>query len=173
MGIISGIMKERECGDCTLCCEGWLKGNIFGNKFGGGVPCKFVKKGQGCGIYEDRPIDPCITFKCYYQQDVNVPEKFRPSLTGNIMALRFIEGISYLDVTEADKSLDPELLDWVLEQYKDGKINNIRYFINGYPNWVTRDLRFDAAMRKLHRNIIPIKLVNYHDGYVSSIKPIN
>lgn len=50
----------RTCGDCSLCC------NLLG------VPelakpvckwCKHVKKGIGCGIYEDRPTC-CREFSC-------------------------------------------------------------------------------------------------------------
>lgn len=165
-------MKERICGDCTLCCEGWLKGNILGNKFGGGIPCKFVKVGQGCGIHQDRPANPCKIFKCSYLQDINIPEKFKPSLIKNIMIFRVIEGMNYLEVIEAGNSLDFDLLDWILMQFKEGKIDNVRYFLNGYPNWVTRDLRFDEAMRISHKNIVPPKLVKYHDGYAASTKPL-
>lgn len=151
--------KERDCGDCTYCCEGWLTCNVFGYEVGRGVPCKFVMKGKGCKAYDYRPYDPCKIFKCYYREDIMVPDKFKPSVVGNIIIRRVFDGIPYVDIVEAEHALNLELLDWVLTQFRDGKFDSVRYFLNGYPNWVTRDPKFDEAMRRFHKSITikPVK----------------
>jgi hypothetical protein len=147
---------ERSCGDCTYCCDGWLRCNIFGYEVGKGVPCKFVIKGKGCGAYDYRPYDPCKTFKCYYRQDRSVPDKFKPSLVGNIVIARVIKDIPFIDIVEAGSSLNLELLHWVLQLYRDGKVDSVRYFLDGEANWVTRDPDFEKAMREEQRRIIAI-----------------
>jgi hypothetical protein len=88
-----------------------------------------------------------------------VPDKFKPSLVGNILIRRVFDGIPYIDIVEAENTLNLELLDWVLSQYRDGVFDSVRFFLNGYPNWVTRDTEFDKAMRRFHKSITikPIK----------------
>src|SRR5206468_6789493 len=54
---------KRECGTCTACCDGWVKGTIEGHDMFPGQPCFF--RGQGCcTIYERRPADPCRNLVC-------------------------------------------------------------------------------------------------------------
>lgn len=55
--------EDRTCGDCTACCLGWLSGKAYDKEFYPGNPCFYVCK-TGCSIYENRPHDPCVTYKC-------------------------------------------------------------------------------------------------------------
>ena len=48
--------KERECGTCTKCCEGWNVFNIQGKSIKPGKPCSFVEEGKGCTIYKGNYI---------------------------------------------------------------------------------------------------------------------
>jgi len=151
--------NERQCGDCTYCCDGWLTCNIFGYAVYPGSPCKFVKTGKGCTAYDFRPEDPCKTFKCYYKQNSQVPDKFKPSLIGNVLIARTIDGIPYLDIVEGSSSLSLEILDWALSHFREGKIDSLRYFYKGVQNWVTRDPEFEKAMQAQRKKYIQIKEV--------------
>src|SRR2546429_6417162 len=53
----------RRCGECTACCDGWLKINVYGVEVYPGHPCPH-SSGHHCLIYERRPLDPCRRFFC-------------------------------------------------------------------------------------------------------------
>ena len=53
----------RPCGDCSLCCDGWLKTRVLGHDISLGHPCVF-SDGHRCTIHETRPVDPCRVFFC-------------------------------------------------------------------------------------------------------------
>jgi len=60
---VSAAHGARQCGTCTACCDGWVKGTILGHEMKPGQPCHF--RGEGCcTIYERRPVDPCRNFIC-------------------------------------------------------------------------------------------------------------
>ena len=42
-------ITKRSCDGCTACCEGWLMGEAYGNKFYSGCPC-YYKSENGCSI---------------------------------------------------------------------------------------------------------------------------
>lgn len=80
-GIFQGM---RECGECTFCCEGYLRAKIQATDGTPEVrvdpwnPCIFRVQG-GCGNYENRPIYPCRDFQCEWLSHPDVfPEKMRP-----------------------------------------------------------------------------------------------
>ena len=76
------IALSRECGTCTACCEGWLKGEIRGHKMYPGKNCHFLGC-NGCTIYEDRPQEPCRNFECVWLKDKSgiIPEWMKPELS--------------------------------------------------------------------------------------------
>ena len=48
---VSAEHGTRQCGTCTACCDGWVKGTILGHEMKPGQPCHF--RGEGCcTIYE-------------------------------------------------------------------------------------------------------------------------
>lgn len=52
-----------------------------------GQPCKHCRA-EGCGIYESRPQDPCVEFKCAWLQDGDkIPETLKPNECGAILML--------------------------------------------------------------------------------------
>lgn len=76
----NGIAK-RTCGECTVCCDGWLSAEIWGHQMGGGVPCHFLEHGK-CGIYGLRP-DVCRSFECgWLMAGSRFPEEWRPDKVG-------------------------------------------------------------------------------------------
>ena len=75
----------RECGACTACCQGWLESiplDIYPGK-----ACQHLTRG-GCGIYPDRPHDPCRKFHCGWKlYGSPMPEDMRPDQCGAIVVL--------------------------------------------------------------------------------------
>jgi hypothetical protein len=53
----------RVCGECTACCDGWLKIRIREQDVYPGCRCPFSGPGR-CTIYAERPDDPCRNFFC-------------------------------------------------------------------------------------------------------------
>lgn len=62
----------RECGSCSLCCK-LLKVPELGKGVGW---CGHWVKGQGCGIYEERP-GSCRAFSCGWLRG-DLGEHWRP-----------------------------------------------------------------------------------------------
>jgi hypothetical protein len=76
------LVKDRTCGDCTLCClifdiSEFPEKNV-------GEWCKHCKPGQGCGIYEDRPLS-CSGFRCLWLRGVGAEED-RPDRIGVVFS---------------------------------------------------------------------------------------
>ena len=68
----------RRCGDCTACCDGWLKIRVRDHDVYPGRPCPFSAAGK-CSIYEERPVDPCREFVCGWLAPTSpLPDWMRP-----------------------------------------------------------------------------------------------
>ena len=77
--------EPRHCGECTACCDGWLKIEIRGEAVYPGKPCPF-STGHSCTIYEERPTDPCREFNCgWLLPNSPFPNEFRPDRLGLII----------------------------------------------------------------------------------------
>lgn len=120
---------DRSCNGCTKCCDGWLTCTIYGNRVDQYSPCKFKIKGEGCGIYPNRPYNPCHTFKCFWKTNNSIPDKFKPSKSNVIMIERVYEGLKFLDVVRAGDEMDTEVIDYTIQLFKDKKVENIRYLL--------------------------------------------
>jgi uncharacterized cysteine cluster protein YcgN (CxxCxxCC family) len=125
-------VPKRTCGDCTKCCEGWLHGVAHGERFYRGKPCHFVEIGKGCTIYENRPIDPCITYKCEWLTNDDFPMWMKPSLS-NVLVTKKTGKIEHYQAIEAVSKMDSAVLNWlILWAIRTG--NNLTYFVDGGPN---------------------------------------
>lgn len=107
-------MSKRECGSCTACCEGWLPANINGAELKPGVGCKDLCK-TGCGIYPDRPVQPCQVFKCgWLQEGSPLPENMRPDLCGAIVLLdRNWRGWNTIRALPLGEQVPAETMGWL------------------------------------------------------------
>ena len=121
---------SRSCEGCTKCCEGWLSATINGEDMYPGKPCKSVDLGVGCTIYKTRPEDPCKTFECIWRATDYVPEKFKPSETGQILAAQKLYGIDYLGMAYAGEEIDPEFLSWFVT-FAVGRQLNVEWSVDG------------------------------------------
>jgi hypothetical protein len=104
---------ERQCGTCTACCDGWVKGTIEGHEMRPGQPCHF--RGEGCcTIYDRRPVDPCRKFVCgWLQAQSPFPEEFRPDRLGVlIIPILWRDRPAYI-LRSAGRDPDEALLAWM------------------------------------------------------------
>jgi hypothetical protein len=134
------VVNGRSCEGCTKCCEGHLRADIKGNFMGMQddgkiVPCPFVKVGEGCGSYEDRPVSPCKIFQCDWLTNEQIPESFKPSRSNSIFTTRTIRGVEYTMLIEAGRKLDSEVLSWAIsDALANGK--NFAWRVLGNIFWV-------------------------------------
>ncbi len=107
-------MMARKCFPCTACCGGWLTADIYGEKLKPGKPCIHSTK-QGCGIYERRPKDPCIDFKCgWLQEQSKLSEHMKPSECGALVLLdRRWQGRKVIIAIPTRKSIPSDTLEWL------------------------------------------------------------
>jgi len=76
--IAAAAASNRQCGDCTACCDGWLKIKVYGVAVYPGHPCPH-SSGHSCLIYERRPLDPCQRFHCGWLMPTSpLPDWLRP-----------------------------------------------------------------------------------------------
>ena len=112
---VSVAHGARQCGTCTACCDGWVKGAILGHEMKPGQPCHF--RGEGCcTIYERRPADPCRNFICgWLQEESPFPEEFKPDRIGVlIIPVRWRAKTAYI-LRSAGRDPDEALLAWMRE----------------------------------------------------------
>jgi len=132
--IIPIVTENRSCGDCTLCCEGWLVGNVQGHEIYPGRKCHFVDVGKGCTIYDERP-EMCQKYECQWLIDKNIPEWLKPNRSDVILKVKEIHGYTYLEVTETGKKIDSEILSWLFSNLVQNVYVNIKYQVNGGWNY--------------------------------------
>lgn len=110
----NAIMSDRKCGQCTACCEGWLSSEINGVKMMPGTPCSHCTD-SGCGIYEHRPVKPCVEFICGWLQDGSpLPEHMRPDQSGVIVLLnRDWMGKNVIRAVHTGRAIPEETLEWL------------------------------------------------------------
>ena len=126
------LNNSRSCESCTMCCQGWLHGIAHGYSFYPGKPCHFICD-KGCSIYENRPDEPCKSYKCAWLIDNYLPEWFRPDSSKVICTWRSwnTNHPSYLAVNECGEKLDSKILSWLYIQHLNGFLPYFTYTING------------------------------------------
>lgn len=139
---------KRECGTCTKCCEGYLHGVAYDKPFFPGKPCHFVSIGKGCTIYASRPKDPCITYRCQWLINPEIPEWFKPNEINAIITKRTIEkdNIEFYDLIEAGEKMKAEVLSWII-MYALNNSLNLRWVVDGGSHWIGSK-EFIAAMNE-------------------------
>ena len=117
------MLVKKECGTCTKCCEGWLRADIRGHEMYPGKPCFFVEIGKGCTIYKDRPKDPCKNFTCGWIEVKDMPEEFRPEISGVIMHMKDNDGSPYMVLSKAPNNPTEQYLSWAIVYARSRNIN--------------------------------------------------
>lgn len=139
-------MDKRLCGSCTKCCEGYLSGEAQGKKFYPGKPCHFIAIGKGCSIYAKRPVDPCVTYKCSWLTNLDVPEWMKPDDVNAILDEREVQGMRYLNLREAGTPMKARVLSWFFQHILETGKNAV-WQVDGGLNWVGSP-EFNSQMEK-------------------------
>jgi len=150
MKTISIVSDDRKCGDCTLCCEGWITNVAHGYEMWPGNKCQFVSCGNGCTIYNDRPKS-CEEFSCQWLIDKRVPEWMKPNTCGAILKEWEINGIKFLEIFEAGRKLDSEVLTWAFNALVSKKFENIKYQVSSGWNYFGTKEFFDVIRKKYQK----------------------
>ncbi len=105
---------QRQCLPCSACCEGWLYAKVNEHIVKPGHACPHSLK-QGCGIYADRPKDPCRTFICsWVVAGSPLPDWMRPDLSGAIVLLSLPwEGELVISAIPVGAEIPPKTLEWL------------------------------------------------------------
>jgi hypothetical protein len=107
--------KQRECGACTACCDGWLKIEVRGHEVRPGKPCPFSVDHR-CSIYAERPQNPCREFVCGWLYPTSpLPEWMRPDKSNLIMlpAYSFWRGIPVDFAVAVGSQPKTKALEWL------------------------------------------------------------
>lgn len=142
------MIVKKECGTCTKCCEGWLSADIKGHKMYPGKPCFFIEIGKGCTIYKDRPKDPCKDFNCGWIQIENMPEEFKPEVSGVIMHIQGRNEKPYICLSKAPNNPTEQYISWAVT-YAMSKNMNIVWYFDDMCEWIG-DEEFSRKMRMDH-----------------------
>ncbi len=90
------MSAQRECGACDLCCT-LLRVDALPKL--AGVPCRQLRPGGGCGIYERRP-QVCRGYRCLWLRG-RLEDGDRPDRLGAVLDLRDDAGAPRLEIREA------------------------------------------------------------------------
>ena len=144
-------MTNRQCYPCTAGCEGWLTAKINDVVVKPQKPCVHCTA-NGCGIYENRPVKPCVEFKCgWLMEQSPLPESMRPDQCGAIVLLdRKWNGRRVIKGIPTGKSIPEKTLNWLKAYtressvplifgerlYEDGKYLGIKRIGYGPPDFL-------------------------------------
>ena len=75
-------------------------------------------------MYDERPEDPCKTFRCQYLVDESVPEEMKPSRSNVILTIEeVLPNVEYVIAHEAGGVLEGDSLKWVRSLYDNYAVN--------------------------------------------------
>lgn len=135
-GAVIPIATERNCNGCTACCDGWATGEAYGHAFYPGTKCHFVSD-SGCTIYEDRPEQPCKTFRCLWLTSSAIPSWMKPNLVNALLVAETSRnGTKFVTIKEMGQRLDSRVLNWIAQAIQHKVITNARYEIDGGWNFL-------------------------------------
>jgi hypothetical protein len=154
------VSRQRECGDCTKCCEGWNVFNIDGKSVKPGSPCKFVEIGKGCSIYDVRPAYPCKSYNCEWKLDSKIPEEFKPSVSGVIIHKMCVNDIHYYIFVPSPNDPTEEMIKWGKKHFD--KKNFVHYDEENVYPYGEEDFT-----KMIHENTL--SFINDHHTRVISI----
>lgn len=81
--IHSEDQSAKNCAECTKCCEGYLTGEVYGNKFYPSKACAY-KAESNCAIHDSRP-KLCSDYFCGWIKDDTLPYWMKPSISNIII----------------------------------------------------------------------------------------
>lgn len=119
---------NRQCGECTKCCEGHFKINVHGNMVTFNKPCVFAIKNKGCAIHKTKP-SPCSDFSCAWLKGL-FDEDMRPDKS-NVIGLFDNRETHLIDYVKLIETAQDNKVDEIVEWCDDRDINTT---IESYHN---------------------------------------
>ena len=95
----------NKCGDCTLCCQGWLIGDAYGNGFYPNRPCIYLQ--PKCNIYQYRPVT-CKNYFCAWSQGL-FSDSLYPPISNVIISVEVNNNKQFLKVIETHNEIKNEV----------------------------------------------------------------
>ena len=145
------MVADRNCTDCTMCCEGWLSGDAYGHKFYPGKYCIFLQS-KKCAIYESRPT-MCKDFLCQWRIDPSIPKNFKPNIVNYMIIKGLVNDIEYVALIGNDKIPDHEVINYFIKKQLNGEIENLVYTIDGNP-CIKGTSEFEKLFSRINFSII-------------------
>ena len=130
---------ERECGDCSMCCQGFLQADIHGYSMSPGVPCHFAGQTScgGCTIYEDRP-EVCQGYQCLWKISPQLPEWMKPNKADVLITSDQLEvngkNQPFISVKEGFNHIRGDVLNYILRTCLAHDLN-VTYEVHGAWYW--------------------------------------
>ena len=145
------MVVDRNCTDCTMCCEGWLSGDAYGHKFSPGKRCIFLQS-KKCSIYVSRPR-MCKEFLCQWKIDPSIPVNFKPNIVNYIIVKGYVNDIEYVALIGNDKNPDYTVINYFIKKQLNGDIVNLVYTIDGNP-CIRGTVEFEKLFSKINLSSI-------------------
>jgi hypothetical protein len=141
-------LTKRQCGDCTVCCEGWLTGSAHGKPFYPGRPCHFIGA-QSCSIYNDRP-EMCVKFTCLWLEQPDVfPEWLKPNHS-KVLAYKqkTPNGHLYYRIHECGQKIDSKILNYLVQWSLNSSVNISVQVHGGWSNYGKPEFLAEVSLGK-------------------------
>ena len=106
-----GLVPERQCGDCTVCCTVMAIDKPEIQKEAG-VTCRHCV--GGCTIYETRP-PLCHDYYCGWRQLPILDESWRPDRSGVYVEVEPVEGATGLSLVLVGNPLKTVRQTWFID----------------------------------------------------------
>jgi len=114
----------KDCGTCTICCEGWLTSIAYGNLFGNKKPCIFLCE-KTCLIYTTRP-KTCSYYQCAWSQGL-FPDWMKPTESNVLISVEYDnQKKQFLKVIELGISISDKVFNFIENWVKE---NNTYYIL--------------------------------------------
>ncbi|MEA3278033.1 MAG: hypothetical protein U9Q81_22655 [Pseudomonadota bacterium] len=105
----------RRCQPCTACCDGWVRIRVNGHEASPGHPCPH-STGRGCDDYENRPVDPCVNFRCgWIREESPLPDWMKPNEAKVIVIFNKLQwqGLAVDLAVPVGRRVPPRALNWL------------------------------------------------------------
>jgi hypothetical protein len=93
-----------------------------------------LKQNVGCIDYENRPNTPCRTFSCGWINIIDMPDEFKPNVSGVIMHYKVKDNIGRWSIVNAPNNPSQEYLDWA-KHFILSKNQNLIWRIDNVIHW--------------------------------------
>tara|TARA_B100002019_G_scaffold218797_1_gene191437 strand:- start:4102 stop:4680 length:579 start_codon:yes stop_codon:yes gene_type:complete len=163
--------QNRECGTCSMCCQGYLYGEAYNAPFFPNHPCHYwdpeggTRGCGGCSIHQDRPAI-CVQFNCLWKQTKQMPMWMKPNNSKVLVYTRewkdstgeFLrpgESLQWISAVECGQQMDSNVLSWLIQQARYSNWN-LHYQLKGQDHYLGSEQfhQFVDSSKELQQDIL-------------------